>query len=132
MKKISCPLPASPAASPHRHLFERPSVPGGKGKVDTLSLTDARQDNLWFSKTGQDLRIKVLGKTDQVTVKDWYAGAAGTTDNHIERIKTADGKSFCTPMSTSWCESWPASPRRRRPSPVGPRRKVAMSKSCWQ
>ncbi|WP_343724436.1 calcium-binding protein [Herbaspirillum huttiense] len=65
-----------------------------KGNVDTLSFTDARQDNLWFSKTGQDLRIKVLGTTDQVTVKDWYAGAAGTTDNHIERIKTADGKSL--------------------------------------
>nr|WP_245202050.1 calcium-binding protein [Herbaspirillum sp. 1130] len=58
------------------------------------SFADARQDNLWFSKTGQDLRIKVLGTTDQVTVKDWYAGAAGTTDNHIERIKTADGKSL--------------------------------------
>ncbi|MCO4856252.1 hypothetical protein MKD49_07120 [Herbaspirillum sp. WGmk3] len=65
-----------------------------KGNVDTLSFTDARQDNLWFSKAGQDLRIKVLGTTDQVTVKDWYAGAAGTTDNHIERIKTADGKSL--------------------------------------
>ncbi|MGC4241115.1 MAG: calcium-binding protein, partial [Herbaspirillum sp.] len=61
---------------------------------DMPSFTDARQDNLWFSKTGQDLRIKVLGTTDQVTVKDWYAGAAGTTDNHIERIKTADGKSL--------------------------------------
>lgn len=65
-----------------------------KGNVDTLSFTDARQDNLWFSKAGQDLRIKVLGTNDQVTVKDWYAGAAGTTDNHIERIKTADGKSL--------------------------------------
>ncbi|WP_233149369.1 calcium-binding protein [Herbaspirillum camelliae] len=65
-----------------------------KGNVDTISFTDARQDNLWFSKAGQDLRIKVLGTTDQVTVKDWYAGAAGTTDNHIERIKTADGKSL--------------------------------------
>ncbi|WP_413456784.1 calcium-binding protein [Herbaspirillum huttiense] len=65
-----------------------------QGNVDTLSFTDARQDNLWFSKAGQDLRIKVLGTTDQVTVKDWYAGAAGTTDNHIERIKTADGKSL--------------------------------------
>ncbi|MBP1313738.1 calcium-binding protein [Herbaspirillum sp. 1130] len=65
------------------------AVPGYMG-----SFADARQDNLWFSKTGQDLRIKVLGTTDQVTVKDWYAGAAGTTDNHIERIKTADGKSL--------------------------------------
>lgn len=26
MKKISCPLPAAPSSSPHRHLFERPSV----------------------------------------------------------------------------------------------------------
>jgi Ca2+-binding RTX toxin-like protein len=63
-----------------------------KANVDTLSFTAARQDNLWLSQVGKDLRIKVLGTTDQVTVKDWYVGGSSGTDNHIERIQTADGK----------------------------------------
>lgn len=90
-----------------------------KGNLDTLSFTDARQTNLWFSKSGNDLRIDVLGGTDEVLVKDWYQGTG--SDKHIERIKTADGKtlydtdvdklvqamaSFAPPAATQ--TSWPA------------------------
>ncbi|MET3431692.1 Ca2+-binding RTX toxin-like protein, partial [Herbaspirillum seropedicae] len=60
------------------------------GNVDTIKFSDAKQTNLWFSQVGKDLQIDVLGSTDQVTVKDWYAG----TSNRIERIKTADGKTM--------------------------------------
>ncbi|ADJ64369.1 calcium binding secreted hemolysin protein [Herbaspirillum seropedicae SmR1] len=60
------------------------------GNIDTIKFSDARQTNLWFSQVGKDLQIDVLGSTDQVTVKDWYAGA----DNRVERIKTADGKTL--------------------------------------
>lgn len=89
---------------------------GTKGNLDTLSFSDARQTNLWFSKAGNDLRIDVLGATDQVLVKDWYTGS----DNHLECIKTADGKtlydtdvdklvqamaSFAAPSATQ--TSWP-------------------------
>ncbi|BEV15978.1 calcium-binding protein [Herbaspirillum sp. DW155] len=65
-----------------------------KGNLDTLSFTDAKQTNLWFSKAGDDLKINVLGSKDQVTVKDWYAGGNSGSDNHIERIRTADGKTL--------------------------------------
>lgn len=61
-----------------------------KGNLDTLRFSDARQNNLWLSKAGNDLRIDVLGTADQVLVKDWYVGS----DNHVERIKTADGKTL--------------------------------------
>ena len=40
---------------------------------------------------GNDLQIDVLGTTDQIRVKDWYVGGVSGTDNHIERISTADG-----------------------------------------
>jgi Ca2+-binding RTX toxin-like protein len=64
------------------------------GNIDTFQFSDANQTNLWFNHTGNDLRINVLGSLDQVTVKDWYVGGASGTDNHIERIKTADGKTL--------------------------------------
>ncbi|WP_343722942.1 calcium-binding protein [Herbaspirillum seropedicae] len=65
-----------------------------KDNLDTLTFADAKQTNLWFSKAGNDLKISVLGSKDQVTVKDWYVGGDSGTDNHIERIKTADGKTL--------------------------------------
>ncbi|MET3431462.1 Ca2+-binding RTX toxin-like protein [Herbaspirillum seropedicae] len=65
-----------------------------KDNLDTLTFTDAKQTNLWFSKAGDDLKIAVLGSKDEVTVKDWYVGGDSGRDNHIERIKTADGKTL--------------------------------------
>ncbi|MET3431463.1 hypothetical protein ABIC71_000941 [Herbaspirillum seropedicae] len=65
-----------------------------KGNLDTLRFSDAKQNNLWLSKAGNDLRIDVLGTTDQVLVKDWYVGGDSGSDNHVERIKTADGKTL--------------------------------------
>ena len=91
-----------------------------RDNLDTLTFSDAKQTNLWFSKAGSDLRIDVLGSTDQVLVKDWYVGGASGSDNHVERIKTADGKtlhdtdvdklvqamaSFAPPAATQ--TSWP-------------------------
>jgi len=64
------------------------------GNLDVLQLTDVNQDNLWFSRAGSDLCIDVLGGNDRVTISDWYAGGATGTDNHIERIKTADGNTL--------------------------------------
>lgn len=89
-----------------------------KGNLDTLTFSDAKETNLWFSKAGNDLRIEVLGGTDEVLVKDWYQGTG--SENHVERIKTADGKtlydtdidklvqamaSFAAPSATQ--TSWP-------------------------
>lgn len=89
-----------------------------QGNLDTLTFSDAQQTNLWFSKAGNDLRIDVLGGTDEVLVKDWYQGTG--SENHVERIKTADGKtlydtdidklvqamaSFAAPSATQ--TSWP-------------------------
>ncbi|WP_237741790.1 calcium-binding protein [Herbaspirillum rubrisubalbicans] len=91
-----------------------------KGNLDTLTFSDAKQSNLWFRKAGNDLRIDVMGATDQVLVKDWYVGGDSGSDHHVERIKTADGKtlydsdvdklvqamaSFAPPAATQ--TSWP-------------------------
>jgi Ca2+-binding RTX toxin-like protein len=62
-----------------------------KGNFDVLELSGINQQNLWFRHTGNDLQINVLGSSDQITVKDWYAPNPVAGNNHIERIRTAEG-----------------------------------------
>ena len=31
-------------------------------------------DQLWFARSGDDLRVSIVGTTDSITVKDWYDG----------------------------------------------------------
>ncbi|MFJ3055011.1 calcium-binding protein [Herbaspirillum sp. NPDC087042] len=65
-----------------------------RGNLDVLKLGDINQNNLWFSQVGNDLRIDVMGGNDRVTIRDWYVGGTTGTDNHVERIKTADGNTL--------------------------------------
>ncbi|MEE1896686.1 calcium-binding protein, partial [Pseudomonas otitidis] len=39
---------------------------------------------------GNNLELSVLGSDDKVTISNWYASAS----NHVETIKTADGKTL--------------------------------------
>ncbi|CAO3409230.1 calcium-binding protein [Azospirillum largimobile] len=60
------------------------------GDIDTDRLVfeagiDARQ--LWFTKTGNDLEVQVVGTADKVTIAGWYGGA----EHHMDSIETADG-----------------------------------------
>ncbi|ONN65121.1 hypothetical protein BTM36_18065 [Herbaspirillum sp. VT-16-41] len=64
------------------------------GRTDMLMLTDIDRNQLWFRHVGNDLQIDVLGTADQIRVKDWYVGGASGADNHIERIRTADGSTL--------------------------------------
>ncbi|WP_319799158.1 DUF4082 domain-containing protein, partial [Nitrobacter sp.] len=45
-------------------------------------------DQLWFAQSGSDLRISVLGASEQVTVTDWYAGNARA---QVQSFNTAGG-----------------------------------------
>ncbi|MFZ1180335.1 MAG: calcium-binding protein [Herbaspirillum sp.] len=67
-------------------IVDNDATPGHR---DVLRFTDVHQDNLWLTRVDNDLRISVMGGSDRITVKDWYAG--GGADNQIECIETADG-----------------------------------------
>ncbi len=45
------------------------------------------QQNLWFSRTGNDLTINILGTQDGMTLQGWY----GSKHQPIEEIKTSNG-----------------------------------------
>ncbi len=45
------------------------------------------QENLWFTRNGNDLRVNVLGTTDSLTFQNWYA----SEHKPLEEIRTANG-----------------------------------------
>lgn len=56
--------------------------------ADVLALeAGIAADQLWFTHTGNDLKVSVIGTTDQVTLVNWYSGSA----HHVDRIETAAG-----------------------------------------
>jgi trimeric autotransporter adhesin len=57
---------------------------------DLLKVSGATSKQLWLTKNGSNLDIKILGTSDKVTVQNWFAGSA----NQVEKITAGDGKSL--------------------------------------
>jgi Ca2+-binding RTX toxin-like protein len=51
--------------------------------ADELRISGAASDQLWFTRSGKNLNISVIGTRDQVTIQNWFAGPA----NHVEAIQ---------------------------------------------
>ena len=46
------------------------------------------EEDLWFSRSGKDLLVQVLGDGGQVEINDWYA----SPNNRIEQMQLSDGQ----------------------------------------
>ena len=58
---------------------------------DVLQLgSDIAADQLWFSRSGNDLKVGVIGGNDGVTIQSWYSANA----YHVEQFKSGDGKTL--------------------------------------
>ncbi|MBI5041634.1 MAG: hypothetical protein HZB57_10705, partial [Gammaproteobacteria bacterium] len=56
--------------------------------VDVVRLGgDIAHDQLWFSRSGHDLQIGVIGTEDRMTLQDWYRGAA----YQVDEVYAGDG-----------------------------------------
>lgn len=56
------------------------------GNTDILSFASGTaRDQIWFSQSGSDLLVRIIGTTDQMTISGWYNGSA----NHVEQLKTS-------------------------------------------
>jgi Ca2+-binding RTX toxin-like protein len=49
---------------------------------DALKIANAKSSQLWFTRSGNNLNIAIIGTTDKVTLQDWYLGSA----NQVEKI----------------------------------------------
>ncbi len=68
--------------------------------VDVAQFDDVSIEDLWFSRSGNNLQITVAGTDDQVTVNNWYsntnyqldsieAGASELLNNQVEQLVSA-------------------------------------------
>lgn len=65
-------------------IFENDST---GGNTDVLQLgDDIAPDQVWFTQSGNDLVVQVIGTGAQMTIQDWYSGS----DYHVEQIVTDD------------------------------------------
>lgn len=63
-------------------IFENDSTGGNS---DTLQFgEDIAPDQLWFTQSGNDLVVEVIGTGAKMTIQDWYSGS----DYHVEQFVT--------------------------------------------
>ncbi|HUN49732.1 MAG TPA: calcium-binding protein, partial [Candidatus Sulfotelmatobacter sp.] len=57
-------------------------------KNDTVQFgSGITDDELWFSQSGNDLDVSLIGTTDNVVVQNWFANSAA----QVQQFETADG-----------------------------------------
>lgn len=65
-------------------LVENDATSGNK---DTLSFgSDIAANQLWFTKSGNNLEVSVIGTSNKAVMKDWYLGNA----YHVEQLKSGN------------------------------------------
>ncbi len=76
------------------YLFGRGSGQDQISSYDAQSTDDKvifgaaiAADQIWFSKNNNDLRVDVLGTSDQVTLQNWYLDTA----YRVDKFQTSDG-----------------------------------------
>jgi len=62
-----------------------------RNNSDLLKLGDATSKQLWFTKAGNNLDIKILGTKDTVTVQSWFVTGGYS---QVENITASDGKTL--------------------------------------
>ncbi|MBU1192336.1 MAG: hypothetical protein KKE76_11525 [Gammaproteobacteria bacterium] len=56
--------------------------------TDVIDITgDVAHDQLWFTRSGNDLLMQVIGTADRMTIQGWYNGSA----YQVEEIHAGDG-----------------------------------------
>ena len=64
---------------------DRVSDSGGDDSIEFTS--DVAWDQLWFTRTGDDLLIELMGTESEVTVEGWWSGAQANTAARVETIR---------------------------------------------
>ncbi|WP_295987853.1 calcium-binding protein, partial [uncultured Variovorax sp.] len=61
------------------------------GNIDIARFgVNVSADQLWFSRSGSDLSIDIIGTDNRLTISNWYASSS----YRIEQFKTVDGKTL--------------------------------------
>ncbi len=52
--------------------YDQDTISDAQGE-NTLHITQANYDNLWFERKGNNLKVSILGTEDSMTVNSWYS-----------------------------------------------------------
>jgi Ca2+-binding RTX toxin-like protein len=64
----------------------------GNGGSDVLEIgAGVDEDQLWFSRSDDDLLVRIIGTNDALRIMDWYASGGM---NQVETIRTSDGSAL--------------------------------------
>ena len=67
-------------------LIDAYDTDGGADRL--LFEADVANDQLWFSRVGDDLEVSIVGTDDRATIAGWYVDV----DHKLDRVQLADGK----------------------------------------
>lgn len=67
-------------------IAEHQGLASAQDRIQWDSSVD--NDDLWFSRAGQDLQVSVIGTSDALTIKDWYQGA----QHQVELMRSGSGQ----------------------------------------
>lgn len=81
-----------------RYLFDRGwgrdrlvDADAGAGNQDRIDFgAGIAPEQIWLTRSGNDLAIQVLGSTDRLSIENWFAGDA----YHVETFRTASGRTL--------------------------------------
>jgi Ca2+-binding RTX toxin-like protein len=58
--------------------------------ADLLKFSGATSKQLWFTRSGNNLDVAIIGTPDKVSIQDWFVSSA----NRVEKFTAGDGKSL--------------------------------------
>ena len=76
---------------------DRVSDSGGEDRIEFTS--DVGWDQLWFSRTGDDLLIELMGTDSEVTVEGWWSGALVTDVDAARQVETIQAGEYALTAS---------------------------------
>jgi Ca2+-binding RTX toxin-like protein len=68
----------------------RDTIQDQGGNDQVLVSAGVTADQLWFSQSGNDLKVRVIGTTNELVIQGWYVDPT----KRLESIKTSDGKTL--------------------------------------
>lgn len=78
--------------------------------VNRIVFSEASYDKLWMSRTGDDLRIGIIGTADEIVVEDYYASSSPSVVREI----SAGGRSiylgYAAPLIADMTDASPTAP----------------------
>ncbi len=78
--------------------------------VNRIVFSEATYDKLWMSRTGDDLRIGIIGTADEIVVEDYYASSSPSVVREISAGSRSIYLGYAAPLIADMTDASPTAP----------------------